>query len=560
MKQHLLPLLSLLLFTACFSEKTDTPTESSSFQLPNRPNILWLVAEDLSPVLPSFGDSTILTPTLSELAAEGVCFDNFYSPSGVCAPSRSAIATGMYPTRIGTNHMRTGPWFGQPITPEFKKRFSQWWPKGVPMYESVLPPEAKMMSEYLRQAGYYCTNNSKEDYQFVKSITAWDESSNEAHWRNRKPGQPFFSIFNFNVCHESRIWGKANDSLWVDEDLKVNVPPYLPDTEVGRQDIRRMYSNVKEMDFQVGEILSQLKEDGLLDSTIIFWYSDHGGPLPRQKRLLYDSGIKVPLIVRFPNAQKAKQRDDRMLSFIDLAPTVLSLAGIQPSDHFDGKAFLGKYKSNLERKYIHAAADRFDESYDTNRATRDHRYKYIRYFQQDKPMFLPIAYREQMPIMQELHRLKKENKLTPSQALWFRETKPAEELFDTQLDPFEINNLAEDPAYKEKLEELRNETLNWLERTDDKNMKPEKELVEEFWPGQVQPQTAEPEVIEHNGMLYFKCVTPGASIGYKIVDGGVEPKAWQIFKKEITKPEGKKLLVTAHKIGYLPSEQIEKKY
>ena len=171
-----------------------------------------------------------------------------------------------------------------------------------------------MFSEILRSQGYYCTNNAKQDYQFIKTPTAWDENSRNAHWRKRPIGKPFFSIFNFGVTHESRIWAKSQDSLWVDYNLKVPVPPYLPDTEVGRRDIRRMYSNILEMDYQVGEILKQLEEDGLMDSTIVVWYTDHGGPLPRQKRLLYESGLKVPMIVRFPEKLFAGKRDDRLIS------------------------------------------------------------------------------------------------------------------------------------------------------------------------------------------------------------------------------------------------------
>ena len=198
----------------------------------------------------------------------------------------------MYANHIGASHMRTGPWLMDPVPPAFVERMAQFFPEGIVPYEAVPPAEVRMFTEYLRAAGYYCTNSAKLDYQFTKTPTAWDESSPEAHWRNREPGQPFFSVFNFEVTHESQIWSKAEDSLWVDEDLEVPVPPYLPDTEVAKQDIRRMYSNILEMDAQVGEVLAQLEADGLLDSTIVVWYTDHGGPLPRQKRLLYDAGLR----------------------------------------------------------------------------------------------------------------------------------------------------------------------------------------------------------------------------------------------------------------------------
>ena len=252
-------LLALVCCFACTS--TENSSREKSQGADSQPNILWLVAEDLSPVIPSFGDSTVETPNLSRLAAEGVRYTNVFSVSGVCAPSRAALATGMYPSRIGATHMRnTG--------------LIQFMPEGIIPYEAMPPAQVKMHSEYLRAIGDYCSNNPKEDYQFKKTLTAWDESSRRAHWRNKKPGQPFFAIFNFQVSHESQIWAKAEDSLWVDANLDVPVPPYLPDNEVGQRDVRRMYSNVVEMDYQVGVILKQLEEDGFLDNTIIVWYTD----------------------------------------------------------------------------------------------------------------------------------------------------------------------------------------------------------------------------------------------------------------------------------------------
>lgn len=256
--------------------------------LPERPNIVWIVAEDLSPIIPPYGDNTVETPNLSRLAAQGIRYTQVFSTSGVCAPSRAALALGAYQNRVGAHHMRTTS-----VVDEG--------PEGLMPYEAVPAPEMKMHSQYFREAGYYTSNNAKEDYQFRKPLTAWDESSRDAHWRNRAPGQPFFSIFNLGITHESQVWVQQENSLLVDENLEVPIPPYLPDTEIAARDIRQVYSNIVAMDQQVGEILQQLEEDGLLESTVIFFYSDHGGPLPRQKRLLYDSGLQVPMIVRFPD-------------------------------------------------------------------------------------------------------------------------------------------------------------------------------------------------------------------------------------------------------------------
>lgn len=530
------------------SKKMATNKTAQELTLPEQPNILWLVTEDLSPYLPSFGDSTIQTPNLSRLAAEGVCYDRFFGSAPVCAPARASIATGMYPTHIAAGHMRTG---GNP----------KFFPEGIIPYEAMPPAGVKMMSEWLRMEGYYCTNNSKEDYQFRKTITAWDESSKQAHWRNGPEGKPFFSIFNFTVTHESQIWAKSEDPLLVDPELSVEVPPYLPDTEVGRSDVRRMYSNIMEMDRQVGELLSQLEEDGLLEKTVIFWYSDHGGPLPRQKRLLYDSGLHVPLIIRLPNQQLAGTRNDDMLSFIDLAPTALSLAGISPKAYMDGIDFLGDYQPAEPKKYIHAAADRFDAAYDKNRAVRDQRYKYIRYYEPEKPMFLRVKYRDQMPIMQELYRLRDADKLTADQALWFREKKPAVEFFDTKNDPHELHNLAMDASYSDKIQELSDECDRWLEEIKDTGLGEESALISSIWPDRIQPKVEAPTIINEGENIKIQCSTDGVSIGYAwLSDPSEIPTVWKIYQKPLAK-NGKAILVArADRIGYLTSDPVTLEY
>lgn len=532
-------LINIILITSC-----NTKEEISEKQ---PLNILWLVAEDLSPYIPAFGDSTIKTPVLSKLAQEGVCYDNFYTPHPVCAPARAALITGMYANHIAASHMRTGPWYSNNPSDEAFKNHNERLSNGVSAYEAIPQEGVKMFTEYLRKEGYYCSNNAKEDYQFAKSPMAWDESGKEAHWRKRNKNQPFFSVFNFEVTHESRIWSKAEDSLWIRADLEVPVPPYLPDTEVGLNDVRRMYSNIAEMDSQVGKIIEQLEEDGLLNNTIIFWYSDHGGPLPRQKRLLYDSGLKVPMIIRFPYMENAGTRDERMISFIDLAPTILSIAGIQPPGYMDGKAFLGEFKREEEPQYIFAAADRFDEKTDRIRAVRDNRYKYMKNYMPEKPMYLEINYRNQMPIMQELLRLRDEGKLSPEQALWFRMTKPDEELYDTWKDPHELKNLADNPDYQEKLIELRTQLENWTKETADTGLKDELELYKSLWPDGKQPVTENPEFSMLNGKVEIICETQGASIGYQYED---QENSWNIYSEPIEIPEGKSIRAIAHRIGY----------
>ena len=549
--------LFFILFLSC----------SNKIKIDIKPNILWLVAEDLGPYLPSFGDSTIITPNLDRLANEGVRYSNVFSVSGVCSPSRSAIVTGMYPTSIGAHHMRT--LYQQPAAKE----------KGLIDYEVVPPPKVKMVSQILREEGYYCTNNKKEDYQFYKSVLAWDESSIFAHWRNRPENSNFFSIFNFGVTHESNLWdpwyrqfdldpfppdrnvGKwweqftgIQKPLYVSENINLNIPPYLPDNSIVRKDMLRMYSNIVEMDEKVGLIVDQLEEDGLLEKTIIVFYTDHGGPLPRQKRLLYDSGIKVPMIIRYPNKARAGEIDERMISFVDFAPTLLSLVEIEPPDYYQGFPFEGTFKPKEDRKYIHAAADRFDEHYDQIRAVRDERYKYLRNYNPDKPYYLPLEYRQKMNTMQELLHLEKVGKLDEKQLQWFRKSKPEEELFDTFSDPHELRNLSSDTNHLEKLIELRKECDKWIYNTGDKGFMPETELIEKFWPNKKQPRTTEPLIKMYDGMLHATCDTEGAGIGYKYRNIDMKPHlGWRPYTKPLKIEKDQEIDWIAHRIGFLPS-------
>jgi arylsulfatase A-like enzyme len=328
-----------------------------------RPNILCLVAEDISPLLGAYGDPAAYTPNLDKLAEDGIMYTNVYSVSGVCAPSRAALITGMYPTSFGANNMRTN----RRDLPELK---------GCPPYEATPGPEVKCYTEFLRAAGYYTTNNDKEDYQFEAPGTAWDESSRFAHWRNRPEGMPFFSIFNFLRSHESQIWN------WLEEPKSVKpedvpVPPIYPDNEVVRKDLATLYTNITIMDMEVGDVIEQLEEDGLMDSTIIIFYSDHGGPMPRGKREILDSGLKVPMIIRLPNSMRAGSLDDQLISFVDIPATILSLAGVEIPEYMHGQAFMGDQQAE-PREYIYAARDRMDGQTDCRRAVKDKKYKYIR--------------------------------------------------------------------------------------------------------------------------------------------------------------------------------------
>ncbi|WP_448249080.1 sulfatase family protein [Thalassotalea agariperforans] len=535
-----------------------------------KPNILWLVVEDMSPILPDYGDNTISTPTISSLAKEGVKYTNVYSTSGVCSPSRAALALGMYPSAIGANHMRTTSNTEQ---------------TGLPKYEAVPPAQAKMLSQYMREQGYYTTNNLKTDYQFEAPKAAWHESGPYAHWRNRPADKPFFAVFNFTTTHESGLFEpygfrkiesrhyfsddakriaelpqhhsiktkESETAVHLSKDTQFNIPPYLPDTDVVRRDMWKMYNNLAETDRQMGAILQQLKDDGLYDNTIIVFYSDHGGPLPRQKRLIYDSGLKVPMIIRFPDKNQAGTVDDQLISFIDFAPTTMALAGISVPEYMHGRNFINNL--NKPRDYIHAAADRFDEVTDAIRAVKDKRFKYIRNYRPEQGYYLPLAYREKIPTMQELLRLKAAGQLNEFQAQWFREKKPKEELFDTINDPHELHNLATDPQHQKTLNRLSAEMDRWLADIGDTPNKPERQLIDNLWQGQTtKPQTKAPQVEFVDGVVTINNETLGATIAYQIIKEGVEPSLWQLYQAPFTAPAGTEINVLAHRIGYQESK------
>ncbi len=407
-----------------------------------RPNILWITCEDISPNLGCYGDPDAVTPTLDRLAARGVRYDRAFAAAPVCAPTRSTLIAGVFATSLGSQHMRS-----QAQLPEW---FSPW-------------------TADLRHAGYYCSNNVKEDYNFKKPAGTWDESSRTAHWRKRKPGQPFFSVFNYTITHESQI--RVPDAIWkkntarlkpeqFHDPAKMHVPPYHPDTPVVRRDWARYHDNITALDYLVADRLAELAKDGLTDDTIVFFFGDHGAGLPRGKRFLYDSGLRVPLLIAVPKKWekyapgKPGTATDRLVSFIDIGPSILSLAGVAIPKHLQGLAFLGD-KAVAPRTVIHAFRDRMDERTDCSRAVRDDRYKYIRNFMPWHPWADEISYMNEMPTMQEFRRLAAAGKLTADAAKFMAPTKPAEELYDTKADPWELHNLADSKEHRADLDRLR---------------------------------------------------------------------------------------------------------
>jgi uncharacterized sulfatase len=509
---------------------------------PERPNILWITCEDMSPDLGCYGDEWSHSPHIDRLATQGARYTQAFSIAGVCAPSRSALITGMYPTTISTHHMRC---------------------KAVP------PPYVRCFPEYLRAAGYYCTNNVKTDYNFDAPLTAWDECSRQAHWRNRPAGQPFFAVINLTVTHESRIrapdeqFEQSTRSLTPQErhdPADAKLPPYYPDTPVVRQDWARYYDLITAMDDQVGDILRQLEEDGLADDTIVFFYSDHGRGLPRAKRWIYDSGIHVPLIIRWPGRLEPGSVRDDLVSFVDFGPTVLSIAGVPVPEHMQGRPFLGEQKAE-PRDCIFAARDRMDETYDIIRAVRDKRFKYIRNFKPGRPYAQYIDYMEQMPTMREMRRLNKAGELVGPQKIFFLPEKPEEELYDTRADPHEIRNLAGSPEHRETLERMRAVLKKWMAETHDLGLIPEEELNQRMRPGGEWAVTAAPLIDPPGGRfthpinVTIVCPTEGASIAWTSEAG---PGAhWNLYHKPIRVDTSITLRARAIRLGYKESPETK---
>jgi len=415
------------------------------------PNILWLTSEDNSPLLGCYGDEFATTPNLDRLAGEGFLYTHAYGNAPVCAPARNTIASGVYASSSGHTNMRSN------YSRSDKIRFH---------------------AELLRELGYYCTNNSKTDYNTNVDKEIWDECSNKAHYNNRPAGKPFFAIFNTFITHESRLHKSIPTGELKHDPEKVPIPPYHPRTEEMKHDWAQYYDKVEEMDAQIGKWLDELEEAGLADDTIVFYYADHGGVLGRSKRYVYETGTRVPLIVRIPEkyrdlwpAGEINSKIDRLVSFVDLAPTLLSLAGAEIPGYMQGEAFLGGKKTK-DPEYVYMFRDRMDEWYDMSRAVRDRRYRYIRNYMPYRIYGLPIQYLWKAPSMQSWERAYRNGECNETQSIFWN-TKPVEELYDTEHDPWEIDNLAGDPAHADILQRMRSALHDWLVRTVDTGFIPE---------------------------------------------------------------------------------------
>ena len=417
------------------------------------PNILWITSEDNGPHLGCYGDDYATTPNLDALAQKGMIYTRAISNAPVCAPARTTIISGLYPPSTGAEHMRS---------------------------MTRLPADFKMYPAYLRELGYYCTNNSKEDYNLMKEGEVWHESGRKGDWRNRPEGSPFFAIFNFTISHESKIRKRPHQQ--VHDPAKVRIPAYHPDHPEVRKDWAQYYDMITEMDKMVGDKLKELKEDGLEQDTIVFYYGDHGSGMPRSKRWPFFSGLNIPLIVHLPEKWKhlaspdfkVGGSSDRRVGFVDLAPTLLSLVGQKPPAHLQGHAFLGEHQAPPQ-EYGYGFRGRMDERYDMVRSVVGKRYVYIRNYMPHKLYGQHVGYMFVTTTTQVWKQLFDKGKLNEAQSHFWK-TKPPEELYDLENDPDEVSNLVKSKDHVEVLKKMRQAHLNHLKTIIDVGFLPEGEI------------------------------------------------------------------------------------
>ena len=448
--KRLIPFLLLcsLVLVAC-KPTAETPVTRQS-NVPQRPNILWIVSEDNSPLLGSYGDPVATTPRLDALAGEGIRYTRAYSNAPVCGPSRAALITGAYPIAFGTEHMRSA-------------------------YKT--PETIRFYPEYLRDAGYYTSNNYKKDYNTVDRPQAWDESSRQATYRNRAEAQPFFHIDNLHVTHESSL--HKGSTATNHDPAKVQLAPNHPDTPEARNDYAVYYDRMQDLDNEVGEILDQLEADGLADNTIVFYYADHGGAVAGTKRFLTEAGLHVPMIIRVPEQYRHLVdyepigTVDRPVSFVDLPATLLRIAGIERPVHMAGSSLLHE----SENRYVFAYGGRMDERRNLVRSVSDGDYRYTRNYLPHRPYGRRLGFLWRAPLMQSWADEYDAGNLNTAQSAFF-ESRPAEELFDIRNDPYGLVNLADQPEFADKREELHAALTRWQVDQRDAGLVPEPMLLE----------------------------------------------------------------------------------
>ena len=420
MKNHLLLFSLLLGFTLALQAQD------------NRPNILWITIEDWSPDLSCYGTPGIYTPHVDQLAAEGIRYTQAFTTSPVCSPSRSAMMTGFHQNYIGAHQHRT-----------YDKK--------------ALPHGIKPIPHLMKEAGYFTALMSrKTDCNFIPSTR--EELFEGKDWNERKPGQPFFARITFPGTH--RKW--LRDPERPIDIADVELPPYYPNTDFCKRDWANGLEQMQLVDRQIGEILQRLKDEGLAENTVVFFIGDHGRCHIRGKQFLYEGGIRIPMIMRWPGKVKPGQVSDKLVMSIDISATVLEIAGVGPPVPLHGKSFFSK--EVRKRKYVFAARDKMDETHDAMRAIRSKRYKLIQNLMPERPYCQYNRYKEgSYPMLAELNVMNLRGELTPAQAAFFAPNKPSLELYDLKKDPYETNNLADDPAYAKVRAKLLTELNHWRE-------------------------------------------------------------------------------------------------
>lgn len=538
----------------------------------NRTNIVWISTHDINPDLGCYsgvwaGAEYAVTPRLDRLAAEGARFDRAFASAPVCAPARSAIMTGCFPTAIGTMHMRT---------------------KAVP------PPEVRLLPEYFRRAGYYCTNNWFTDFQVDIPPTVFDDCSPAAHWRNRpNPDTPFFAAFHGMATHESEIYldDEAFQAVTVNvraadrhDPASAPLPPYYPDTAVFRRAWARYSDLITEMDHWVGTILDQLEEDGLAENTIVVFWSDHGKGMPRAKRWTTEAGLREPLILRWPGVIPAGTVRGDLVHTMDLAPTMLRACGLPVPEYMHGVPLFGPDGSFAEQpnEYVYGGRDRMDEAEDTSRTVRDQRLRYIRNFHPDRPPMLHTDYPDRLPTWSELRRIASEeakqlacgeprNLFTDLQRTLVASSKPAEELYDLVADPHETQNLVADAAYAADLDRFRDALARWQGRFGDLGLMSEAELIDRWRPAGLPRTTAAPLIVQTPDGVEAQCLTDGASIAWTadppvpVQDRNpmeraagspeMDGRRWHLYSGPVLNDDGERLWFRAWRIGFQPSKE-----
>ena len=414
----------------------------------------------------------------------------------------------------------------------------------------------------MRELGYCTTNNSKTDYNFPVPITAWDDSSRAAHWKNRPhPDQPFISVFNFGSSHEGSV-RRQHAARAKDRDAAIHdsqglpLPPYYPDTPKVREAWGAYHDVVTITDHTIGEMLRQLEEAGLSDETLVVFWGDHGAGLARAKRWIYNSGLKVPLIMRWPGKIEPGTIRTDLVQFLDLAPTMISVAGGTPPAQLHARVLLGEDRGSEPHSLYHGR-DRMDERYDMIRGIRDKRYLYVRNFESHRPWVQFMHTPSQGPICQELERLKADGGLGPLTSPFMRNTKPYEELYDVVADPHQVRNLATDPRFATVLSRLRNQLVDWMKRTNDQGLVPELARYRHMYPNGTREMTADPlvrtrDLADGSVLVSLEPQTEGSSLAYQFLEADHEGELarWLLYRGEIRLACGKARRAIAVHLGF----------